>query len=288
MRRFALLEPLSLPAAIAALEADPAARPIAGGTALLVLIKQGVYLPETLVSLRRIGGLADIAAAPDGGLRIGALATIGEVERHPLVRTGYPVLAEACHVVANVRIRNLATIGGNLAHADYQSDPPAALLAIGARVELTDAAGARTVELSDLLLGAYETSLGPAELVTAVLLPAPAPGWQGAYLRFTTGSSEERPAVGVAALVRLADGRCTDARLVVGAVGPAPARMTAAESLLRDTPVDAGRIGEVGRAVAEAVEPIDDLRGSARYKRRIAGVIAERALERSLAAGPAG
>jgi carbon-monoxide dehydrogenase medium subunit len=270
--------------ALATLDADPDARAMAGGTALLVLIKQGVYLPETLVSLRRIAGLADITATADGGLRIGALATIGEVERHPLVRSRYPALAEACHVVANVRIRNLATIGGNLAHADHQSDPPAALLALGARLEVAGGATSRSVAMSDFLLGAYETSLGPAELIAAIVLPTPEPGWQGTYLRFTTGSSEERPAVAVAALVRLDDGRCTDARLVIGAVGPTPARCDVAESLLRGRTIDAECIGEVGQAVSGAVEATDDLRGSARYKRRIAGVVAERALER-IAAG---
>jgi len=285
MRRFELLEPDSLEAAIAALDERPEAKAIAGGTALLILIKHGVYLPETLVNLRKIPGVADIAFDPARGLRIGALASIHDVERHPLVREHYPVLADACHVVANIRIRNLATIGGNLAHADYQSDPPAALVALGARLELQGPAGVREVDLSDFLLGAYETALVPAELVRAVLLPAHEPGWHGAYLKFTTRSSEDRPAVGVTALVRIDDGRCADARLVVGAVTPAPVRVGAVEELLRDRAIAPALLAEVAPLVEAAVEPIDDLRGSAHYKRRIAGVTAERAIRQCFVQG---
>ena len=127
MRRFELIEPTTLAEASAHLVDDPEAKAIGGGTALLILIKHGVYLPGTLVNLKKIAGAGEIGLDGDGWLRIGGLASIGEVERNPLVRERYPVLASACHVVANVRIRNLATIGGNVAHGDHQSDPPAAL-----------------------------------------------------------------------------------------------------------------------------------------------------------------
>jgi len=280
MRRFHLIEPDSFHAAIAALEADPGAKVIAGGTALLILIKHGVYLPETLVNLRKIRDVADITFDPQRGLRIGALASLNDVERHPLVRERYPVLVEACHVVANIRIRNLATMGGNLAHADYQSDPPAALVALGARLELMSSRGVREVALSDFLLGAYETALRPAELVSAVLLPPNEPGWRGAYLKFTTRSSEDRPAVGLTALIRMEDDRCADARLVIGAITPTPVRVTAAEEVTRGRKLDRDLFAEVGSIVERAIEPIDDMRGSASYKRRVAGALAERALER--------
>jgi carbon-monoxide dehydrogenase medium subunit len=283
VRRFELIEPDSLGAAVAALDEHPEAKAIAGGTALLILIKHGVYLPEMLVNLRRIPGVADVTFDPAIGLRIGALASIHDVDRHPLVREHYPMLAEACHVVANIRIRNLATIGGNLAHADYQSDPPAALVALGARLELQGTEGVREVALADFILGAYETALVPAELVRAVLLPAPEPGWHGAYLKFTTRSSEDRPAVGVAALVRAEDGRCADARLVVGAVAPSPVLVEAVADHVRDRRIAPDVTAGIAPLVEAAVEPIDDLRGSAAYKRRVSGVIAERALAQCLA-----
>jgi aerobic carbon-monoxide dehydrogenase medium subunit len=285
MRRFQLIEPDSLQAASAVLDEDPGAKVIAGGTALLILIKHGVYLPETLVNLRKIRGASEITFDPQRGLRIGALASLYDVERHPLVRERYPVLAEASHVVANIRIRNLATIGGNLAHADYQSDPPAALVALGARLELTGMGGTREVALADFLLGAYETALEPAELVSAVLLPPNEPGWRGAYLKFTTRSSEDRPAAGVTALVKLDDGACADVRLVVGAVTPTPVRVTAAEDLLRGRRIDDAALAEVGSAVSDALEPIDDMRGSAGYKRRLAAALAERTLTRCIEQG---
>jgi carbon-monoxide dehydrogenase medium subunit len=280
MRRFRLVEPDSLAAASAVLADEPEARPIAGGTALVVLIKHGVYQPTLLVSLRRVGELGGIEPTPAGGLRIGARSTIREVELDPRVRSGYPILAEACHVVANIRIRNLATIGGNLAHADHQSDPPAALVALGATVELAGPAGERSLPVSELLIGPYETALEPGELVRSVVLPPSEPGWRGAYLKFTTRSSEDRPAAGVAAMIRSVEGRCAEARLVVGAVGPAPTRIAAAEALLRGRPLDAGLADGIGPLVAEAIEAIDDIRGSARYKRQVAGVVAERALAR--------
>lgn len=285
MRRFTLLEPDSLDAAVAALADHPEAKAIAGGTALLILIKHGVYLPETLVNLRKVRGVAEITWDPASGLRIGALASIHAVERHPVVREHYPVLAEACHVVANIRIRNLATIGGNLAHADYQSDPPAALVALDARLELQGPDGVREVALADFLHGAYDTDLAPGELVRAVLLPPPAAGWRGAYLKFTTRSSEDRPTAGVTALVRLDGGRCTDLRLVVGATTPAPVRLTGVEDRLRGGRLDAAALADAGALAEAAIDPLDDLRGSARYRKRIVGALVERALQQSIEGG---
>jgi carbon-monoxide dehydrogenase medium subunit len=279
VRRFELLEPESFTAASAALLEHPEAKAIAGGTALLILIKHGVYVPELLVNLRKIQGMADISWDPAKGLRIGALASINDVERSPLVREHLPMLAEACHVVANIRIRNLATIGGNVSHGDYQSDPPTALVALGAVVELTSATGRRELPLADFLLGAYETALEPGELVSAVRVPPPGAGWRTAYLKFTTRSSEDRPAVGVAALLRMDGGTVREARLVVGAVTTTPSRMTDVEAYLAGRPLDPGTLAEVGRLVSGSIEPIDDIRGSAAYKRRLAGVQAERALE---------
>jgi carbon-monoxide dehydrogenase medium subunit len=292
MRRFELVEPQTFAAASEALVERPEAKAIAGGTALLILIKHGVFIPEVLVNLRKVPGMAEIRWDPADGLRIGALASIHDVERHPAVREHYPLLAEACHVVANIRIRNLATIGGNLAHGDYQSDPPTALVALDARLELVRLDVIREIAVVDFLLGAYENALQPGELVAAIKVPAPTTGWRSAYLKFTTRSSEDRPAVGVAAMTRVEDGRSTDARLVVGAVTTTPARVTEAERILRGRPLpngalDAATLAEVGRLASMAIEPIDDIRGGADYKRLVAGVQAERAIAQALAAGVA-
>jgi carbon-monoxide dehydrogenase medium subunit len=278
VRPFQLLEPRSVDAALEALVNNPGAKLLAGGTALLILVKHGIYPADCLVNLRKVGGLTEIQWTESEGLRIGALASIRSVERHPSVRQHYPVLAQACHVVANVRIRNLATIGGNLAHADYQSDPPTALAALGAQIEVTGPSGVRRVPIADFLVGVYATVLQPDELLTAVFVPPANSASRAAYLKFTTRSSEDRPAAGVAVLVRLVDRRIEEAVVVLGAVTPTPVRLDGVERLLRGRSPDAAVLAEVGALTERVIDPIDDLRGSASYKRRISGALVERAL----------
>jgi carbon-monoxide dehydrogenase medium subunit len=187
------------------------------------------------------------------------------------------VLAEACHVVANIRIRNMATIGGNLAHGDYQSDPPTVLVALDAAVELISGTGTRQVKLGDFLLDSYETALRPGELIAALILP-PAPVMRGSYIKFTTGSSEERPCAGIAVLAQLEGGICQELRLAVGAVSPRPIRIQKAEELVQGSPLTAALIEQAATLASQAVEPIDDLRGPADYKRHLVKVLVRRAL----------
>src|SRR6266446_8590672 len=220
MRRFEILEPKSIQEACGILSEKEDVKLIAGGTALLIVIKHGLFVPKTLINLKKIKGAGGITYSPNDGLRVGGLATIYDIESAPSVLQHYPLLAQACHVVANIRIRNMATIGGNLAHADYQSDPPAALVALDASVELTSQSGSRNVRLVDFFQGAYETALEPTELLTAIVLPPPIDQSKGSYLKFTTRSSEDRPCAGVAALVRGSSQSCEEVRVVVGAVSP--------------------------------------------------------------------
>jgi carbon-monoxide dehydrogenase medium subunit len=278
MQRFDLIEPKSLREACAVLAADADAKPVAGGTALLTIIKQRLLSPKLLVNLKKIGDASAISANPQSGLRIGALATINEIETSPLVRQCYPALAEACHVVANIRIRNMATIGGNLAHGDYQSDPPTVLAALGARVELRNATGFRELPLAEFQLGIYETALAPGELVSAILIPPPPIGMTGLYIKFTTGSSEERPCAGVAAFTRIENGICRELRLAVGAVSPRPLRVTSGEERACNQPLTMELIQNIANEAARAIEPIDDVRGPADYKRHLVGVLVHRAI----------
>ena len=281
MRRFEMLEPQSIQDACKILSEQKDAKLIAGGTALLILIKHGVFLPTTLINLKKIKGGTEITYSANDGLRVGGLATIYDVESDPRVREYYPLLAHACHVVANIRIRNMATIGGNIAHADYQSDPPAALVALNASVELTSANGIRNVKLADFLLGNYETALEPNELLTAILVPPPQPNTYGTYIKFTTRSSEDRPCAGVAALVRRSNGVCEEARIVVGAVSSAP--VVVADQELQRKKVTPDLIEVIGRKAGDAVDPIEDLRGSADYKRQLVQVLVRRALTACIA-----
>ncbi|HEX6438606.1 MAG TPA: xanthine dehydrogenase family protein subunit M, partial [Candidatus Binatia bacterium] len=250
---------------------------IAGGTALLILIKQGIFVPKTLINLKKIKGAGEITYNSTDGLRVGGLASIYDVESAPAVREHYPLLAEACHVVANIRIRNMATIGGNLAHADYQSDPPAALVALDAKVELTNRHRVRSVKLADFFIGMYETGLERDELVTAVLVPPAPPSFKGTYLKFTTRSSEDRPCAGVAAWVQHSNGNREAARVVIGAVSPVPVVVTAPE-LVNGEKLTSDLIEDVASKAQAAVDPIDDLRGTADYKRQLVKVLVRRAL----------
>src|SRR5262245_40320692 len=179
MRRFNIVEPRSIDDACKFLAEDENARLISGGTALLILIKHGILLPQTLINLKKIKDAAEISFDPTKGLRVSGLASIYDLESAPAVRQHYPLLAKACHVVANIRIRNMATIAGNLAHADSQSDPPAALVAFDASVELTKCGGKRTLKLADFLLGSYETALARDEILTALLVPPPRTNLRG-------------------------------------------------------------------------------------------------------------
>jgi carbon-monoxide dehydrogenase medium subunit len=221
------------------------------------------------------------------GLRIGGLASIHAVENDSAVRQHYPVLAEACHVVANIRIRNLATIGGNLAHSDYQSDPPCALLALGASVELTSGRGTRSVPLSEFLIGTYETAIEPDEMLTAITVPPPPAAQRGSYLKFTTRSSGDRPAAAVSALAILDGGRLNDVRVVIGAVSPSPVLLAEATRLATGQAPSAELFARMGQAASQAMDPIEDHRGSAAYKRHLVGVLVERALEQAMNGGAA-
>ena len=278
MRYFELHEPRSLAEACSALS-NTDARPVAGGTALLTVIKQGLLAPKALVNLKKIRDGSTISFDSQRGMRIGALATISEIETSSLVREHYPILAEACHVVANIRIRNMATIGGNLAHGDYHSDPPPVLAALDASVEIASGGrGARAMKLAEFQRGSYETALEPGELITGISIPPLAQGFQGSYIKFTTGSSEERPCAGVAVLARMENGACRELRLAVGAVSPRPLRIAAAEEMARGQTFHPQLIERIAAEAARAVDPIEDVRGPADYKSHLVGVLVRRAI----------
>jgi aerobic carbon-monoxide dehydrogenase medium subunit len=237
---------------------------LAGGTFVGILMNQGFLAPETLLSLGRVHGLDEIEVV-DGELRLGAMATHRAVERSAVVRNGWPVLARAFSLVASPRVRNQATVGGVLADADYASDPPAVLTALGARVVLRSPRRERVVGMDELIRGHYETCIADDELLVEVRVP-PSPE-RAVYRKFRSRSSEDRPCVAVAA-VRGDAGL----RVVVGAVAGRP----------RELPELCARGGgpaEIGRGYAEAIEPMSDSRGSAAYRRRVIGVEVRRALE---------
>jgi aerobic carbon-monoxide dehydrogenase medium subunit len=260
------------------------AKLIAGGTSLVIMMRQRLVRPNCLVSLRSVRGLNSIEIH-DGGTRIGGLATHREVESSSLLRRRLPLLAETYHHVATIRIRNMATVGGGLAHADPNQDPPPTLIALGATVKATSADGSRVIPLDEFFTDYYETVLKPDEIVTEVFIPKMAPNSAGAYLKFLPRTADDYATVSAAAVLTLDKTGKTinDVRIALGSVGVTPIRATAAEAVLRGQPVKAEAFAEAGEKAKEAVDPVSDFRGSAAYKKEMAGVFVRRALEKALA-----
>jgi carbon-monoxide dehydrogenase medium subunit len=268
----AWLAPSSLEEALALrAEHGDEATVLAGGTFLGILINQGFLSPSAFLSLGRADGLRalDVAA---GRLRLGAMTTHAAVARSETVRTGWPVLARAFGLVASPRVRNQATVGGVLADADYASDPPAVLAALGAEVVLRSAHGERTVGIDELILGYYDTCIEPDELLVEVVVP-PAPE-RAVYRKFRSRSTEDRPCVAVAATRH--DGRL---RVVVGAVAEVPQHFPDVCALADGEALEPALREEIARRYAERVQPMSDSRGSADYRRRVTAVEVRRALE---------
>jgi carbon-monoxide dehydrogenase medium subunit len=285
VRDFDFHTPSTLTEALELLEAyGEDARPMAGGTALVNFLKQGLIAAEHLVSLERISGMAHIAAEPDG-LHIGALARHRDVETSPVVKRHAPLLAEVYRRVATVRIRNMATVGGGLAHADPAQDPPIGLLALDASVRLVSRSGERVVPVKDLFTDYYETVIQPAELLTEVIVPPQPAGAHATYLKFLPRSEDDYATVAVAALAEVEDGICRRLRVAIGAAAPTPIRSAAAEDALQGNPVSTAAIEAAAQAVSHEVDPLDDFRGPADYKRDMAVVFARRALTHVLING---
>jgi carbon-monoxide dehydrogenase medium subunit len=260
------------------------AKLIAGGTALVIMMKQRLVQPSCLVSLRSVRGLNGVEVK-DGGLRIGGLATHSEVESSPLVRRRLPLLAETYHHVATVRVRNMATVGGGLAHADPNQDPPPTLIALGATVKATSANGSRVIPLDGFFTDYYETVLNPDEIITELFVPKLPANSGAAYLKFLPRTADDYATVSAAAVLTLDKNKkiITDARIALGSVGTTPIRATAAEAVLRGQPLKAEAFVEAAEKAKEAVDPVSDFRGSAGYKKEMAGVFVRRALEKALA-----
>jgi len=260
------------------------AKLLAGGTALVIMMKQRLVRPSCLVALRNVRGLNGIAVK-DGGLSIGGLATHREVESSSLLRRRLPMLAETFHHVATIRIRNMATVGGGLAHADPNMDPPPSLIALGATLKATSASGSRVIPLDEFFKDYYETVLNPDEIITELFVPKVAPNTGAAYIKFLPRTADDYATVSAAAVLTLDKTNKTivDVRIALGSVGVTPIRATAAEAVLRGQPLKAEAFAEAGEKAKGVVDPVSDFRGSAAYKKDMAAVFVRRALEKALA-----
>lgn len=260
-------------------------RLMSGGTALVLQMKQRFSQPGHVIGLRRIRGLGSIEETEEGNIRIGALCSQRQVENHPLVLERLPLVAQAYRHVATPRIRNMATVGGGLAHGDPNQDPPPSLIALGAWVELSSAnGGQRIVPAEELFVDYFETDVRSGEIVTGLVAPPAAEGAGAACLKFLPRTADDYATVSVAvALTPDADGRCGDIRMALGSVGLTPIRATAAEDVLRGQPLTEKNIRAAVATVPDAVDPLDDHRGSADYKREMAEVFARRAIIQAMA-----
>lgn len=257
------------------------AKVLAGGQSLIPLMKLRLVSPRHIVDLNRITGLGAIAER-DGALVIGALVRESELEASDLVRRRFPILADACRVIADPLVRNLATVGGNLAHGDPANDHPAVMLALEAEVVAVGPRGSRRIPLDAFFTGPLETALGAGEILTEIRVPLPPPRSGGAYLKMERKVGDfATAAVGVQ--LTLADGgTCAHAGVGLTNVGPTPIKARRAETVLRGRRPDDAAIREAARAAADESDPAEDLRGSVEYKRDLVRVLTTRALRRAL------
>jgi carbon-monoxide dehydrogenase medium subunit len=279
---FELYEPASVAEAsqLLARHGD-GARLYAGGTELLLALKDGLVHYDHLVNVKTIPGLAGVRFDADGTLRIGAATPHRALERDARVRERFPALARMEADVANVRVREVGTLGGNLCFAEPHADPGALLQVFDATVRLQRAGGERTIPLETLFAGPFETCLEPDELLTEVIVPPLPARSAAAYLKFGV---LERPSAGVGVAVTLADGHVADARIAVGSVGPVPRRMRDAEAVLRGKSVAecVASLPEAGRLAGQAADAVSDLHGSAEYKAHLVAVLLRRAFHQAL------
>ena len=270
-------EPATVEDAVAILAADEDARCLAGGATLVAMMNAQLLEPSALVSLRRVEALHGITTDGDGGVRIGAMTTHRDVAATDALSGGQTVVGRAARVIGHPAIRNMGTIGGSICHGDAAADYPAALVAADASVEIHGAAGTRTVPAEEFFVDYLETVVEPGELVTAVQLPASQAGTASAYEKFARVEGDFAT-VSVAVTLRMGAGGCESIRLGVGACGPCPIRVAAAEDALIGTDLGDAAIDDAAALLAEACDPVDDFRGSGEYRLMLVPALVRRAI----------
>jgi carbon-monoxide dehydrogenase medium subunit len=259
-------------------------RMIAGGTALLLALRQRMVAPSHLISLAKIRSLRGITYDHQTGLRIGAMTLHAEVARSALVQKHYPMLADMASRVANPQVRNQGSIGGNICYADPATDPPSCLMALDASLVLSSARGARIVPISEFLIDYFTTALAADEIVSEIRVPPPAFDI-GYHARFHRTAAEHRPLVNAAITIKRDGDSVRNARLVIGAATVMPTRAREAEAILEGSVVTATIAAATAEAAAAGIEPISDIRGSASFRRDMVRVVTRRTIERLCGVG---
>jgi CO/xanthine dehydrogenase FAD-binding subunit len=285
---FDFYQPASLAEASRLLkENGPGGRFLAGGTDLVIAMKEKGLLPKYIVDLKRVPGLIGIRENGDGSITIGALTTMYTIETSPLIKKKYPFLSQSAAEVGSIQIRNRATIGGNMANATPSADTAPALIALNATAKIASAAGERTVPLEEFFRGPGQTIMSADEIVTEITIPKTGPQLVGDYIKFSPRDMMDLAYIGVAVVYNLAaDRRCTGVRIVLGAVAPTPIRAKNSEALLEGKALTEELAEQIGAEAAKESKPISDVRSSADYRRAMVGVMTKRALLNA-AVGPA-
>ncbi|MBB2921015.1 FAD binding domain-containing protein [Cupriavidus alkaliphilus] len=289
MRAFEYFEPATLAEASAMLHrCGGKASVLAGGTDLLVQIKESVRKPEQVINIKKIPGMDVLTFDPVNGLRIGALVTTRAVETSGFVQRHYASLARAVTDFASIQVRHRATVVGNVCRASPSADSIAPLVADGASVHLYGMSGSRELRVEDFVTGVGKTAIAPDEIVTRITVPAPRPGTGKVYLKHGRRVQMELATVGVAVSLTVHDGRCADAGIVLAAVGPTPVRAARAEHVLRGQRLTDALILQAAHAAMDEARPISDVRASEAYRRQMVSVLTRRALEQALEAAQRG
>ncbi|MCI0398958.1 MAG: xanthine dehydrogenase family protein subunit M [Chloroflexi bacterium] len=285
MKRFDYLTPGSLNEALEMLAQRPEAAPLAGGTNLLVQIKEDHRSETALLSLKRVSDLNHISGGdePPHALVIGAGVTMKRIAADPLIQKRYPALAAAAGLIGSVQTRNMATVGGNLCNASPSADTAPPLLAFNAQAVLVSTKGERAVPLADFFTGPGTTVLQPGELLKELVIPAPAARTGSAYARHIPRAAMDISVVGVAVVVTLdADKTIREARITLGAVAPTSIRAGAAERVLNGRLPEDSLLAEAGSVAAGEARPVDDVRASVAYRRHLVNVLTQDALRQAI------
>ncbi len=282
MKRFDYFEPQTLDQAFELLRRyNGQASILAGGTDLLVEIKEGLRRPDVVVNIKRIPGMAGCAYDEEHGLRFGALVTARQLETSPLVLDKYAALAQATRELGSIQVRNRATVVGNICRASPSADTLPPLIADGAQLQIAGPDGQRTVLLEQFFTGPGRTILQAAEIVTGVAVPAPAPHTAKVYIKHGRRKAMELATVGVAVALTVAHGRIDDVRVVLGAVAPTPIRAPQTEAVLLGQAVEEGLLQQAANVAMSEARPISDVRGSAEYRREMVRVLTARAVRQA-------
>lgn len=256
------------------------ARPLSGGTDLVIQLRAGTRRPEFVVDVKHIPELTRISFSMQHGLHLGAAVSCIEIYENAEMRRNYPGLTEAAHLIGSLQIQSRASVGGNLCNGSPAGDSTPALIALGAKARLVGPSGERVVPVETFITGPARTVLQPGELLVELLIDAPGKHSSDAYLRFIPRNEMDIAVVGVGGSVTLDldDDRVIDARIALGAVGPTPIVATEAAKAIIGKKLDATTLDNAARAASAAATPIDDMRGTAEFRRHIAGVLTRRVL----------